>query len=74
MNTLPLSYFSYSQNILLDAALTAKVADFGFVTPALPQQVGETCMVTAAGAMALAGTRGCELLSYQYDSGCELLS
>jgi serine/threonine protein kinase len=52
-----LPFFSYSQNILLDGTLIAKVADFGFVTP-LPQQVGETRMVTAAGAMALAGTRG----------------
>ena len=56
-----------SQNILLDAALTAKVADFGFVIPALPQQVGETCMVTAAGAMALAGT--CGYLAPEFSDG-----
>ena len=34
--------------------MTAKVADFGFVT-ATPAKIG---LVTAAGAVALAGTRG----------------
>ena len=44
-------------NILLDATLTPKVADFGFVTP-MPVNVGNTAIVTAAGAMTLAGSRG----------------
>lgn len=44
-------------NILLDGHLHPRLADFGFVTP-LPLQVGSTCMVTAAGSIALAGTRG----------------
>ena len=44
-------------NILLDATLTPKVADFGFVTP-MPVNVGNTTIVTAAGAMTLAGSRG----------------
>lgn len=42
---------------LLDAVLTPKVADFGFVTP-MPVNVGSTVIVTAAGAMTLASSRG----------------
>ena len=53
-----MTHFNFSrQNILLDAALTPKVADFGFVTP-MPVNVGGTAIVTAAGAMTLAGSRG----------------
>lgn len=37
--------------------MTAKVADFGFVTPA-PLNVGSTAVVTAVGTVKLAGTRG----------------
>jgi len=51
------TFHSPSQNVLLDAALTPRVADFGFVTP-LPINVGSTAIVTAAGAMTLAGSRG----------------
>ena len=44
-------------NILLDAVLTLKVADFEFVTPMLVN-VGSMAIVTAAGAMTLGGSRG----------------
>ena len=44
-------------NILLDATPTPKVTDFGFVTP-MPVNVGSTAIVTAAGSMTLAGSRG----------------
>ena len=37
-----------SPNVLLDAELRAVVADFGFVS-ALPETVGSTTVVTAAG-------------------------
>ena len=58
LNKQYMTHFNFSrQNILLDAALTPKVADFGFVTP-MPVNVGGTAIVTAAGAMTLAGSRG----------------
>ena len=41
----------------LDVGFVAKVADFGFVTP-LPAHVGSTSLITVAGAVGLAGTRG----------------
>ena len=44
-------------NILLDGGLNAILAYFGFEAP-LPLQVGSTSVVTAAGAITLAGTRG----------------
>ena len=47
----------HSPNILLDVDLKAVVADFGFVT-ALPESVGSTTVVTAAGALSLAWSRG----------------
>ena len=46
-----------SPNVLLDAELRAVVADFGFVS-ALPETVGSTTVVTAAGALSLAWSRG----------------
>ena len=46
-----------SQNILLDVGFIPKLADCGFVTP-LPMDVGSTSMITVAGTVALAGTRG----------------
>ena len=49
--------YPHRQNILLDGALHAVIADFGFVTP-LPDSVGSTTVVTAAGAMSLAWSRG----------------
>ena len=48
---------SHSPNILLDADRKGVVADFGFVT-ALPVTIGSTCVVTAAGALSLAWSRG----------------
>ena len=55
----PASYIIYTgrQNILLDSMLNAVIADFGFVTP-LPTTVGSTSLVTAAGALTLAWSRG----------------
>ena len=47
----------YRQNILLDSKLNAVIADFGFVTP-LPETIGSTTVVTAAGALSLAWSRG----------------
>ena len=41
----------------MDALNVAKVADFGFVTPT-STNVGCTTVVTAAGAIGLAGSRG----------------
>ena len=49
--------FLQAYKILLDAVLTPKVADFGFVTP-MAVNVGSTVIVTAAGAMTLASSRG----------------
>ena len=46
-----------SHNILLDETLTPRIADVGFVTP-MPLNVGCTAIVTVAGAMTLAGSRG----------------
>ena len=37
--------------------MNAKVADFGFATP-LPAQIGSTKLMTVAGTVGLAGTRG----------------
>lgn len=48
---------SHSHNILLDEGCRGYLADFGFAT-ALPVQHGTTCVVTAVGAVSLAGTRG----------------
>lgn len=42
-------------NILLDAALTPRVADVGFVTP-MPVKVGSTVIITQASVMTLPGT------------------
>ena len=42
---------------MLDSMLNAVIADFGFVTP-LPTTVGSTSLVTAAGALTLAWSRG----------------
>ena len=53
-------------NILLDSQMMAKVADFGFVTPA-PLNIGGTAVVTAVGAIGLAGTRG--YTAPEYTSG-----
>ena len=47
----------YSQNVLLDANLVAKLSDFGFAMQ-LPQQVGSTQLITAVVGGTLAGTRG----------------
>ena len=47
----------YSQNILLDEYLHPHVADFGFLM-AVPLQHGSRCLVSSAGALALAGTQG----------------
>ena len=53
-----MTHFNFSRhNILLDATLTPKVADFGFVTPMLVN-VGGTAILTAAEAMTPAGSRG----------------
>ena len=49
--------YSYRQNILLDSMLNAMIADFGLVTP-LPTTMGSTSLVTAAGALTLAWSRG----------------
>ena len=43
--------------MLLDEGMRAVVADFGFVS-ALPETVGSTTVVTAAGALCLAWSRG----------------
>lgn len=42
------------------------VADFGFLTP-LPNQVGNTSLMTVAGAIGLAGTRG--YVAPEYNDG-----
>ena len=53
-----MTHFNFSRHdILLDATLTPKVADFGFVTP-MSVNVGGKAIVTAAEAMTLAGSRG----------------
>ena len=52
-----ISISSHSPNILLDADRKGVVADFGFVT-ALPETIGSTTVVTAAGALSLAWSRG----------------
>ena len=47
----------FRHNILLDGHFNPKVADFGFVT-LLPRNVGSTSVITVAGSVSLAGTRG----------------
>ena len=56
----------YSQNILLDESLHPHVADFGFLM-AVPLKHGSSCLVSSAGALALAGTRG--YLAPEFSSG-----
>ena len=48
---------SYRHNILLDGALNPYLADFGFLMP-LPMESPNNCLFTAAGSIAIAGTRG----------------
>ena len=49
--------FLCRHNILLDSSLTPYLGDFGFLM-ALPVEHRSSCLVTAAGSVALAGTRG----------------
>lgn len=58
--------FSFSHNILLDASLNPRLADFGFLL-ALPVEYKGSCLVTSAAAIALAGTRG--YLAPEFASG-----
>ena len=50
-------YYIPRHNILLDGSMNPVIADLGFVTP-LPTTVGSTTLVTAAGALTLAWSRG----------------
>ena len=47
----------FRHNILLDASLTPFLADFGFLV-GIPVEFRSSCLVTSAGSLALAGTRG----------------
>ena len=58
--------FCCSNNILLDGCLNAYVADLGFMM-ALPIDFGASCIVTSAGTIAMAGTRG--YLAPEYGEG-----
>ena len=58
---------SHRHNILLDETFTPKVADFGFLTPVPPKIVGTTSLMTVAGAISLAGTRG--YVAPEYNDG-----
>ena len=51
---------------MVDENFSAKVADFGFVTPLL-ENVGSTSVMTVAGAVGLAGTKG--YLAPEYSDG-----
>ena len=59
-------YHHLSNNILLDGTLNAYLADLGFMM-ALPIDYGSSCIVTSAGAIGMAGTRG--YLAPEYGAG-----
>ena len=61
-----LIYHYLSNNILLDGTLNAYLADLGFMM-ALPIDYGSSCIVTSAGAIGMAGTRG--YLAPEYGAG-----
>ena len=57
MNSVNVTRFvSYRHNILLDGALDPYLANFGFLMP-LPMESRNSCLVTAAGSIAIAGTK-----------------
>ena len=59
-------YVSVRHNILLDAALTPYLADFGFLM-AIPLEHHSSCLMSSAGSLALAATNG--YLAPEYTSG-----